>query len=185
MPCVPQLLARFLQGLPGPSADLPEDQPLFLPHELTFEDLEQCTPGLAEIEERLRDAQLFAMLDKLRVQLHVKTRLITFKNRNVRHQGPTTRARRRIDVNEGKILAIAEKYRAAYAAKLVLAGPGLWQKEWRELARSDVRTMLAADDPTNGGREETSEGRRTTSWIWMAADREENGRMQSGIQDGE
>lgn len=189
MPCVPQLLAKHSQGLrPAPAndvTDLPEDQPLFFPHQVNIEDLEHCTSGIAEIEERLRDAQLHSSLDALRIALHVKTRLITFKNRNVRHQGPNTRARRKIDVNEAKIVAHAEKYRKARSAKFALSGPGQWEMEWRELGRTDVRTMLSADDPVNSNSGEQSEGRRTTSWIWMAADMNAvDDSVQSGMQDG-
>ena len=97
--------------------DRPESQPLFLPHSLTQEDRDACTGDLGQIEERLRDAQLLASLDQLRVHLHIKSRLVTYKNRHVRHQVPNTRARRRIEVNEGKIIALAEKYRAARKAK--------------------------------------------------------------------
>ncbi|EKM51330.1 uncharacterized protein PHACADRAFT_61413, partial [Phanerochaete carnosa HHB-10118-sp] len=61
----------------------PEDQRLFLPYKLDETDLALCSQGLAEIKECLRDAQLHDSLDKLRAQLHVKTRLVAFKNRNV------------------------------------------------------------------------------------------------------
>lgn len=197
--------------IPGPSTpaaeddqfDLPESQPLFLPHALECIELDMCTPGLAENEERLRDAQLSDSLDKLRVQLHVKTRLVNFKNRHVRHQRPNTRARRKIGVNEGKIVTIAEKYRAAHQAKLRLAGPGDWENTWRVLRRTDVRTLTEdelpeslsdlapfgeLEPPTASSEDDPkrSEGRRQTSWIWMAADTENaNGNLQKGMQDGE
>ena len=189
MPRVPQLLARHLQAsgvvpssaVPSESSashrhspqtmDRPESQPLFLPHSLTQEDRDACTGDLGQIEERLRDAQLLASLDQLRVHLHIKSRLVTYKNRHVRHQVPNTRARRRIEVNEGKIIALAEKYRAARKAKLDLAGPGGWEEQWKDLRREDVRTMMAEEDPINMTAEEgvqfISEGRRTTSWIWI------------------
>lgn len=189
MPCVPQLLARALQSDSNGERQhtllqQPEEQAILFPHQLSIEELERCTSGLAEIEERLRDAQLYDALDKLRLRLHIKTRLVTFKNRNVRHQGPNTRARRHIDVNETKIVQVAEKYRAARRAKLALAGHGPWEHEWRELAKADVRTMLADDDPINisaSASNSASEGRRTTSWIWMAADRKGN---VDDLQDG-
>jgi hypothetical protein len=72
-----------------------------------------CHAQLKEIERRLCEGQLWSSLDRLRVHLHIKTRLMTFKGRNVCHQGPTTRARKKIDANETKIIMQAEKYRAA------------------------------------------------------------------------
>ena len=140
--------------------------------------------------ERLRDAQLSDSLDKLRVHLHIKSRLLAGKKRNARHQGANTRARRRIDVNEDKIVHLAEKYRAARQAKLVLTGPGEWERTWQVLKREDVRTLQAEDDPINVTAEEglrmLSEGRRTTSWIWMSSDGEEvDGTIQAGMQAGE
>lgn len=93
---------------------------------------------------------------------------MTYKNRNIRYQGPTTRARQKINTNEGKIIAHADKYRAARKALLALIGPGDWEKEWRVLERRDVR-CLKDDDPET--ELPTSEGRRTMSWIWMAASR--------------
>lgn len=200
MPCVASLLSQHLRthGEPGQrtldeTGAFPEDQPLFFPYEIDVDELERCHPGLAELEERLRNAQMHDTLDKIRVQLHVKTRLIAFKNRNLRHQKQNTRARRQIEVNEGKIIALAEKYRAARRAKLALCGHGTWEREWRELARSDVRTLSSAEDPqwvlgnpgdANDDVPMLSEGRRQVSWIWMAADREDGDNIQDNIQDG-
>ncbi|GJE98768.1 CxC2 domain-containing protein [Phanerochaete sordida] len=171
-----------------PDLHAPENQPLFLPSQLSSDDLRLCTSGLADLEERLRDGQLHDSLDKLRVQLHVKSRLLNFKGRHVRHQRPNTAMRRRLDANDAKIIALAEKYRAARRAKLALAGPGEWEREHRPLAREDVRTLTAddwsrrktkrprrnpkANENTAAGTsdEGPTEGRRQTSWIWMAAD---------------
>lgn len=66
--------------------DLPEIQPLVLPSELEGHELDNCASGLADMEARLRDAQLCDALDKLRVHLHIRSRLVQFKNRHVRHQ---------------------------------------------------------------------------------------------------
>ncbi|GJF00658.1 hypothetical protein PsYK624_169540 [Phanerochaete sordida] len=145
MPPLPRLLATTLAESSRPPAvssnttvppDLhaPENQPLFLPGQLSSEDLQLCTPGLADLEERLRDGQLHESLDKLRVQLHVKSCLLNFKGRHVRHQRPNTVMRWRLDTNNAKIIALAEKYRAARRAKLALTGPGKWKREHRSLA---------------------------------------------------
>lgn len=208
MPQVPRLVAEDYQSRQAkntddsPSDELPEEQSLFFPHQLSLDLLELCSPGLAEVEERLRDAQMHESLDKLRVQLHVKNRIVTYKGRNVRHQMPNTRAQRKLLTNDAKIMVFAEKYRAARRAKLALVGPGEWEIKWRELRREDVRTLSAEDDPVNTSRanvdepedrarksrkrkKHVSEGKRTTSWIWMAADDEdaEAGALR-GMHDG-
>ena len=177
--------------------DLPEDTKLFLPSELPPTALAGCTDDLANIEERLRDAQLYDSLDKLRVQLHIKSRMLIFKGRNIRNQKPNLRAQRHLTVNESKIKIFAEKYRAAWRAKSVLAGEGRWQLTWKVLQREDVRTMSIEDDPVNRNAAEAnaalrskvnkkrkmlSEGRRKTSWIWLAAGTEEED--VSGMTDG-
>ena len=137
MPCVPRYVGRWLQSNTQ-SADFPEEYPLVLPHSLSSDDLPLCAPDIASLEERLRDGCLHDSLDKLRVHLHIRSRLAVDKTRNVRHQGANTRARNKINVNEGKITALAEKYRAARTAKLALAGHGDWEKTWRVLERADV-----------------------------------------------
>lgn len=189
MTCVPSKLAQHLRTNPAAS-EYPEDQVLFFPSSLSTEDLRGCIQGLALLEERLRDAQLYDSLDRLRVHLHIRSRLAVDKTRNVRHQGANTRARRKIDVNESKIIALAEKYRVARQAKHSLVGPGDWESKWRPLDRSDVRTLMIRDDFVNLTAEEgirqISEGRRTTSWIWMSADSQgSDTSVQAGMQDGE
>ena len=161
--------------------DLPEIQPLFLPHQLSPSELDLSTPGLAEMEARLRDGQLTDSLDKLRVHLHIRSRLITYKNRHVRHQKYNTRARTRIDKNEAKINALKQKYRAARLAKLALVGHGDWEKRWRELADADVTTMRGDDEVVGIG---ISEGKRTLSWIWMGADDGGDASGIRGLSDG-
>jgi hypothetical protein len=121
-----------------------------------------CHAQLKEIKRRLCEGQLRSSLDRLHVHLHIKTRLMTFKGRNVRHQGPTTRARKKINANETKIIMQAEKYWAARQALLALTGPGEWEKEWRILERCDVR-CLKNDDPET--EIPTLEGRKQLSWI--------------------
>ena len=148
-------------------------------------------------------------LDVLRTYLHIKSRLIRFKARNVRHQGANTRARDKIDKNEVKIAAAAEKYRAARTAKLHLSGPGPWEREWRPLQATDVRCMRENEPDvtavgletleqqiarvrgetrgrlTEAPRTLSGESRRQVSWIWNAADALNGGEEVEGMQDGE
>lgn len=188
--------------------DLPEEQPLFLPNELSEDDLDQCSAMVAEIESRVREGQMRDALDKMRIQLHVKSRLLKFKAKNVRHQGACTRSMTQLEANEAQIFLLAEKYRAAYAAKLSLCGNGHWQNEWRILNRGDIRCMRQVDVGTRQSGEDILEedtaseadeptpdlvmqsevnaranrSRGNLSWIWLAADR--NGNAVSGMSDG-
>lgn len=230
MPCVPRLLAEHISrqraqlrartqasatsGAAGNNVahedftDLPERQPLFPPSALQQDDLDGCVCDLANIEGRLRDGQLHDSLDKVRVHLHIKSRLLTFKARNIRHQGPNTRAMSQIDANEGKIIMHAEKYRAARTAKLALSGPGSWEREWRMLLTTDVRCMREVEPDitargletleqevarvrgetrgrlTEAPRTLSGESRRKVSWIWNAADLVHGGEEVEGMEDG-
>lgn len=164
------------------------------PSELTAEERLVCAPGLTEIEEQLRNGQMHDALQQLRVHLHMKTRLVTFKDRNVRNQVANTRARGRIDANDQKIKTYASKYRRGRDAMYALIGPGRWERKYRILADSDIRTLQgdryeANRIPEAGGVISNlltmeSEGRRRTSWIWMAADvpEAEDGNIDDNMQ---
>ena len=117
---------------------------------------------------------------KLRIHLHIRSRLVTYRNRNVRHQAPSTRARTRIDQNESKITALKAKYRAARAAKLALVGPGAWEQRYKPLQDSDV-TAIRGDDAVAGVG--MSEGKFVLSWIWMGADGGDANGIR-GLHDG-
>lgn len=149
--------------------DIPEIQPLFLPYQLGEYELDACVAGLAEIESRFRDGQLGDSLDKLRVHLHIRSRLVRFKDHQVRHQHPSTRARTKIDKNEVKVVALKEKYCAARAAKLEPVGAGPWENCWKVLADADISTLRGDDEIVGVG---ASGSKRTLSWIWMGTDGE-------------
>lgn len=89
---------------------------------------------------------------------------------------------------EDKCLAAAVRYNAARAALVALQGPGDWEKELRELLRSDLTTPdgteLCIEDPhDNIGRNGKGkskkqkkndqlglgEGKWKISWIWRVA----------------
>jgi hypothetical protein len=199
MPSVPKLVASHNRDLSLPSEassllssgtttrssrkrtaataakDTPEQQPVFLPHELDDEDLEASVSGLGVIEDRLREGQLRSALDSLRIQLHVRSRLLSFKARNHRGQRENQRSREKIEGCEAKIKQLATKYRTARAAKLTLVGPGDWEHDWPVLADGDVRglseTEPQVDDRNEplSRRQRTTEGGRVLSWIWVSA----------------
>lgn len=186
MPVVPQIIERHRRQQAGESDVLPEEEKLYFPSDLAGDDLDLCSPGIAEIEERLREGQMHDALNRLRIYLHIKTSMLSFKDRNLRNQLATTRAQALIHENEDKIWAAAAKYRKARIAKVTIAGHGEWEKKWRVLNDTDVRTMadeptvkdlMNADqpEPTSSTSRKVTEGRRKATWIWMAADATEGG----------
>lgn len=98
-----------------------------------------CREGLPQIEERLRSVQLEDSLENIRHILKVKTRMIQFKNKNLRGQHDGTRSRTIIDRVHYKARAAAEKYRVAHAAKMALTGPGDWETTYKVLKDADIR----------------------------------------------
>ncbi|KAJ7713255.1 hypothetical protein DFH07DRAFT_714787, partial [Mycena maculata] len=145
------------------------------------------------------DAQCRTALDSLRRQLHVKSRLLIYKKNHSRHQGATTKSRSLVARNESKIRLHSEKYQAAWAAQVSLAGGEESEVGWRKLKKADIRCMEDAEEVSkdaqrkrdraarrlarehrwrmNGDEPGTSrtgggmgaENRRTVSWIWMGA----------------
>ncbi|KAJ7714051.1 hypothetical protein DFH07DRAFT_974574 [Mycena maculata] len=123
-----------------------EREPLFLPSALTAEPLK----GLAMIEDSLRDAQCSTMLQLLRRQLNVKSRLLNYKKLHARNQGPNTRARTTVERNEMKIRLHSEKYQMAWEAKRRLVGGDPARVGWRLLMAEDIRCMEDAAELARG-----------------------------------
>ena len=146
-----------------------EDVELGLPSSIPTERRSgRCSEELVKMEDKLREGQCYEALAKLRHHLHLKTGLITYRARNVRHQGAATRARGIMDRNEAKIIFFAEKYRRARQARVNLIGSGLWEEELQVLEKDDVRMLKAgvADEVVIGN--SLGEGTRKVSWLWMA-----------------
>ncbi|KAJ3500804.1 hypothetical protein NLJ89_g9630 [Agrocybe chaxingu] len=121
-------------------AEHPEDQELWLPSRLPVDVRQRiCVEGLPRIEEKLRTAQCYSALNAIRHVLKIKSRLVKFKNKNVRGQREGTRSRAIIDRVHERARAIAAKYRAGRAAKLQLSGPGDWETELQVLQDGDIR----------------------------------------------
>ncbi len=120
----------------------PEDVALWLPSAISANRrLAACVEGLPEMELKFRTAQCESSLDELRRALRVKTRMVYFKNKNIRGQRDGTRSRAIIDRVHSRAIRYVHKYRAARAAKLSLEGPGAWEKTYRELRNEDVRGL--------------------------------------------
>jgi len=148
-----QLLPLYLPGLLQHQANLrtqanydpklsehPEDIELWLPSRLPADiRASVCIANLPKIEEKLRTAQCYDALDIMRHTLRIKSRLVLFKNKNVRGQREGLRSRSIIGRVHERARVAAEKYRAARAAKLELSGPGGWEHELQILTDADIR----------------------------------------------
>lgn len=118
----------------------PEDAEIWLPsHIPTLHHDIVCMSGLPDIEVRLREAQAYDALDKVRNTLKVKSRMIEFKNRNVRGQREGLKSRSVIDSIHEKARLAAERYRRARIAKMFLSGPGDWEAILQVLEDRDIR----------------------------------------------
>ena len=177
-----------------PEAERPhlevEHQRLWLPSALPPSHRQHnCNPRLIEIETQLRRAQCNDTLDKIRSLQRGRLSFISFPNRHVRGQNPSTRARDTIDCLKDKSKALALKYHDARSALYALLGPGEWEKELRELRHGDL-TMpdgheIRIEDlndpigpdgwPLSMSKKKKrnlelglGEGRRAVSWIWTS-----------------
>ncbi|KAF8201858.1 hypothetical protein BJ912DRAFT_1054149 [Pholiota molesta] len=181
---MPGLLQYQMEtGVGGPTVwdgnPSPEDVDLFLPSQLPDRHRSTvCIEGLAEIEEKYRTAQCHDALDALRRALRIKTRMILFKNKNIRGQVQSTRSRALIDRVHQRALASVDKYRVARLAKMKLCGPGAWEDALRPLLNSDVRSY---SDPRRNTR---GRGRRG---IWEDGCRPEDVEVEGdgGVDDVE
>ncbi|KAJ7839074.1 hypothetical protein B0H13DRAFT_1650401 [Mycena leptocephala] len=129
-----------------PSNVLAEDVPLLLPSVLSEAQRALCAGGVEHVEALMRDAQCRSGLTRLRNQLHIKSRLLTYKKHQVRHQGANTRSRTIITQNESKIRLHSEKYQTAWDAIRKLHGGNEAMVGWRVLRREDIWLMEDAED---------------------------------------
>ncbi|KAJ6467408.1 hypothetical protein C8R45DRAFT_1171845 [Mycena sanguinolenta] len=137
---------QTLGDLALPPTTLAEDVPLLLPSAWTDAQRSRCAQGLEQIEALLRDAQCRTALMRLRNQLHIKSRLLTYKKNHVRHQGANTRSRTIVTRNESKIRLHSEKYQVAWDALRRLNGGDKDLIGWRVLKREDIRCMEDEED---------------------------------------
>jgi hypothetical protein len=130
-----------------PEDEQPENVPLFLLSVLSqVQRSLESVAGLAAIEEKLRDAQCSTALDRLRNQLHVKSRLLVYKHWQARHQGANTHSRTLVERNESKIRLHSEKYQMAWEAKLRLVGRDPAKVGRQILRKEDIRCMEDAEE---------------------------------------
>ncbi|KAH6886031.1 hypothetical protein BKA70DRAFT_1465400 [Coprinopsis sp. MPI-PUGE-AT-0042] len=157
MPCVAQLFP------PDATID-PTSAQLFLPSALSPSH-RATVPKLADIELRLRIAQADDALADIRRQRRLITGLWTFKKLNLAGQGnrPNTRLRAIHNRMLSKTDRLADRYRAAYSALLLLETDpkAMWRSRLQPLNPKDVRGP--------GKDADESSGRHVPSWIWLVA----------------
>jgi len=123
-----------------------EHIPLWLPSSLSSESRRvACVANVVEFEEKLRTAQCYDLLEKTRHLLRIKSRMVLFKNKNIRGQAAGTRSRTLINRIQDRAKHLTQYYRIARSAKLSLSGPGDWEHQLRELKDSDVRSYQDPD----------------------------------------
>ncbi|SJL10440.1 uncharacterized protein ARMOST_13826 [Armillaria ostoyae] len=110
------------------------------------------------MEEKFQTAQCHDVLNGIQHTLCIKTRMVYFWNKNTRGQAPSTRARAIIDGVHKRALKFARKYRSAHNAKLLLAGPGDWEKTLQVLENKDIRSYTDIERKGRGpGRQGNNE----------------------------
>ncbi|PPQ82214.1 hypothetical protein CVT26_009204 [Gymnopilus dilepis] len=143
MPGLAQYLEDQDRQKPGSvvDSDKAEEVVLWLPSTIECAKREAvCVKGLSAIEERLRTAQCHDSLQGICDTLRLKSRMVHFKNKNVRGQREGTRSREIINRVHSRARKFAACYRAARIAKLQLSGPGKWEDAYRPLRDTDIRS---------------------------------------------
>ncbi|KAK7000623.1 CxC2 domain-containing protein [Favolaschia claudopus] len=163
--------------LPPPKAEMVK---VLMPSETTPNN---CIPGLADMEVRLRAAQCHNSLDSLRSRLHAKRHLIGFRNANIIGQVQSTKARTLIEEIGERIESHANRYRRGREALVGLQVIDEYP-ELRVLNPEDVQldgdagesdgaarkklAMIGAGRGARAPRNEPGTSRRVMSWIWTA-----------------
>lgn len=150
LPGLLQLLSDLNEAPPIVEDGHPEDVKLWLPSHLPPNRRRAaCFEGLPKVESRLRMAQCNDSLDEVRYMLRVKTRMIQFKNQNVRGQREGVRSRAVISRVHEKLMGAVRRYRDGRDAYLELSRGNTVGADsgvsLRELKDEDVRSYR---DPT-------------------------------------
>jgi len=117
----------------------PEDSVIWLPSYIAaMERARVCSPGLAQIEARLHSGQCQDAMENVRQVLRLKSRMVEFKNKQVRGQREGLYSRTIINRVHERVRASAEKYCAARKAIYDLEGAGEWEEAFKVLEDSDI-----------------------------------------------
>lgn len=119
-----------------------EDCKLFMPSDLSTQQRhEYCTPGLAEMEDRLRHAEAFDGLEDLRRHLRTRTFTNKFRVKNIWGQREGMRTREIQNHITDRVKSSQLQYTHARRAVLTLRGPGDWEDTLRVLHSANIRAL--------------------------------------------
>ncbi|KAK0484271.1 hypothetical protein EDD18DRAFT_1311853 [Armillaria luteobubalina] len=138
-----------------------EEVQLWLPSSIPADRRGQVCGSLSDMEERLHTAQCHDALNSVHHILHLKMRMVKYKNKKVRGQWDGTRSRVGINAIHERALAAALKYRMAREAKLQLSGPGDWERTLCRLEDNDIRSY---QDPDRLRKRSGRQGTNEDSW---------------------
>ncbi|KAE9403518.1 hypothetical protein BT96DRAFT_1080167 [Gymnopus androsaceus JB14] len=144
MPRLVQYLTDLDKDLSLGKDDQPENTKLWL-------------PSLIPVDMRRNMARAYNALDSVRHMLRVKTKMIQFKNKNVRGQRMSGKLREVIDRVHDHMKGFVERYCHSHRGLLLLVGLGNWEKELQVMEQKDMRSYV---DPAPKKREP---GRRGTN----------------------
>ncbi|KAJ3716228.1 hypothetical protein C8R42DRAFT_589224, partial [Lentinula raphanica] len=136
-----------------------EDTVLVFPSDLSDSERESgCRAGILAIERKLREGQLSSSLDKLRNNLHIKSRLLTYRTTNVAHQARVTKSQTLLARTQQQIELAARKYQDAWKALTKIVG-GEQNVSWHQLHAKDV-CMMQEEPPQGNLRKRLGKRRR-------------------------
>ncbi|SJL13406.1 uncharacterized protein ARMOST_16849 [Armillaria ostoyae] len=188
-----------LRHLDAPSAFNVESIKFFMPSELDDDNQRAhvCTPGVAEMELRMREAESRDSLQRLRSGLRNRTASHLFTVKNVTGQNSMTRNQGILRTIQMNIHANKLRYRYSRNALFRLRGHGPWEDELRLLRDEDIRGLnerLQTEDElheqqrlrdlgvmdaigessTNWNPAQRGDSRRVLSWIWYDSGTKDN-----------
>ncbi|KAF4584854.1 hypothetical protein EYR40_001671 [Pleurotus pulmonarius] len=136
---IPLLLKRVV-----PKGEGVECVPILFPSSFSETERAHVDKRVVDVEGRLREAKCRSALDEIRNLLFIKSRLVSYKDRNVRHQAANTRTRTLIQRNESKIKLQVKKFQSSWTALKSLANGDESKLKWPALRQEHIRCM---EDP--------------------------------------
>ncbi|KAE9401895.1 hypothetical protein BT96DRAFT_991729 [Gymnopus androsaceus JB14] len=172
MPGLVQYLTNIDEDLSYNEDGHPKNEKLWLPSTIPTHLRKQvCCDDVDTIEERLRRARAYDALDSVRHTLRVKTKMILFKNKNVRLRGDWEEELRVMGNDDVRSYADPERKKQGPGRQGTNEEePGMEgipvEEEVRPVQQDneDEISLLAQ---TRSRRDRTGETRKQQSWIWV------------------
>ncbi|KAK0225741.1 hypothetical protein IW262DRAFT_1267130 [Armillaria fumosa] len=184
MPGLLQFVSETQEADDSSAGTVAEEVQLWLPSSIPADRRGQVCGSLSDMEEHLRTAQCYDALNSVHHILHLKMRMVEYKNKNMRGQQDGTQSRVGIDAIHEWALAAAlnleAHHRMAREVKLQLSGPGDWERTLCKLEDNDICSYQDPDHLQRGTehgidlywddcekRDGMGQTWHTLSWIWM------------------